>query len=210
VRPIVLLLSAVAVWAQGSEPKPRPEEYETHGRAGSFGIGAEFMVHSYSGEGQTYIAEDYLTVEVAVYPPKGVSLRIGPADFALRVNGKGPPLAAQSGLAAAAGLTNPQWRTSGPRIEGGVGVGDGGVVFGGPPGLGRPAPPSPRAPEPEDRSGLARKEALSAPDLMVRVGLPNGSFDGPVSGFLYFFRKGKIKSITSLELLYEGTVLKLR
>jgi hypothetical protein len=210
VRPILLLLAAVAVWAQGSEPKPKPEDYEIHGRAGSLDIGADYMVHTYSGEGQTCIAEDYLTVEVAVYPPKGVKLRIDPFDFTLRINGKRPAISPQSPQTAAAGLSNPQWNPTGPRIEGIAGLGNIGVILGGPPGMGRPAPRTPRAPEPEDRSGLGKKESLSAPELLVRVALPSGVYNGPVSGFLYFPFKGKIKSIGSLELLYQDTILKLR
>jgi hypothetical protein len=40
--------------------------------------------------------------------------------------------------------------------------------------------------------------------------LPEGEFKGAVSGYLYIPFKGKTASIQSLELIYDGTVLKLR
>ncbi len=45
---------------------------------------------------------------------------------------------------------------------------------------------------------------------MIRTALPEGSFKGPVSGFLYFPWKGKPKSIKKLDLLYDDAVLELR
>src|SRR5437899_5237635 len=66
----LLLLIAVAAWA-GADPKPKAEDYEVHGRAGAVTIGAEYMVTSVGGEGQMFVLDDYLVVEVGLFPRKG-------------------------------------------------------------------------------------------------------------------------------------------
>jgi hypothetical protein len=60
-----------------------------------------------SGE-ETYIAPDYLVVEVALYPPKGETTAVELSDFALRINGKKTLLTRQAPSMVAAGLNRPQ------------------------------------------------------------------------------------------------------
>jgi len=74
--------------ALGTEPKAKPEDYEAHGRSGAVEIGAEFMVRSFSRGNAMYIANDYVTVGVALYAPKGESVEIGYRDFQLRINAR--------------------------------------------------------------------------------------------------------------------------
>ena len=81
---------------KGTEPKAKAEDYEAHGRSGSVEIGAEFMAHSFSRGNAMYIANDYVTVEVALYAPKGESVEIGYLDFQLRINGKKGTLLAEN------------------------------------------------------------------------------------------------------------------
>src|ERR1043166_8807241 len=65
-RYLLLLCCADLAWTQGTDPKPKAEDYETNGRAQSIAIGAEYMVHSFTGEGKTFFAPDFLVVEVAL------------------------------------------------------------------------------------------------------------------------------------------------
>lgn len=213
----LLLACASAALAQsGTDPKPRAEDYEVHGRSKDVAIGAEFMIHSFSGKDQTYIAKDFLVVEVALYPPKDSSIQVNGGRFALRINGKKqvmPPVQPQM---VAASLQHPEWQwQTGPRLEGGGGLDNAGVILGRPrptqvPGGQEPrGPTQPRAPV--DRPGGIEPEPRApAHELVVQTALPQGSYKGPVSGFLYFPYKGKTTSIKSLDLLYEDAVIQLR
>ncbi len=212
-RRFLPFLCVCAAFGQGTEPKPKPEEYDAHAASRAAQVGAEFMVHSFSGDDQTFIVEDFLVVEVALYPPKNSAVTVATADFALRVNGK--RIAPVSPQFAASMMNRPEW-SSRPNLEAGGGMGNIGVILGRPvPGQTPGGPPNtgprpPRAPDPADRSGLDKPEPVSATDLLIRTALPEGSFKGPVSGFLYFPWKGKPKSIKNLDLLYDDAVLKLR
>jgi len=220
VKALLLWCCAGAVFAQsGTVPKPKPEDYEAHAQARSAALGAEFMVHSFSRGEESYIAEDYLVVEVALYPPKGQAVAVNPGNFSLRINGKKQVLLPLPPSMVAASLQHPEWRTS-PTIEGGGGIGNTGVVLGGPPRNREPFPGSnppgsgpvnmPRSPVPDNRGGVEPQERVKPEDLLVQTALPAGSHRDPVSGFLYFPYTGKIKSIKTLELLCEDAVVKLR
>ena len=107
------------------------------------------------------------------------------------------------------------WRRG--RVQAAGGVGDKVVVLGGPtrqaPPYGqnpRTTPRPPRAPEPENPSGLPPAEKVNSAELLIRTALPEGTFSGPVSGYLYFWFSGKASKIKSVELLYRDAVLKLK
>jgi hypothetical protein len=197
----------------GTEPKPKPEDYPVHAGSRGAALGAEFMVHSFSRGEQSFIAQDYLVVEAALFPPKSGEARAGPGAFRLRVNGRKQTLAAVAPQMAAATLQHPEWSER-PSVA----VSAGPVILGGPPinrqpFPGAPAPPqtrAPRAPDPNAPGGIDRQPPVRAEELLVETALPEGSFKGPVSGFLYFPYKGKVRSIRSLELLWEDAALKLR
>jgi hypothetical protein len=198
----------------GTEPKPKAEDYETHGRAGETEIGAEFMIHSFSGQGQMYVVKDYLVVEVALYPPKGNAVRSEGRAFLLRINGRKPIVEVPASLVASA-IQHPDWQEA-PHVEGGVGSGNTDVIFGRPrptqvPGGQPPRLPNPpRAPNPDPPGGIEREPRLTAQELIVRTAFPRGEFHGAISGFVYFPYRGKTGAIKSLELLYGETALKLR
>jgi len=215
-RCILLLCAAALAFAQGTTPKPTPAEYPVHAEAGSIALGAEFMVHSFSQGEQTFIAQDYLVVDVALFPPKGEIVDVEPGKFSLRINGRKIALMPQAPSMVAASLNHREWQ-QGPGATADAGIGGVGV------GLGHPrqtapfpgAPPEqrlprpPRAPDADNPSGV-QKEQVKPEELLVRAALPEGVHRGAVSGFLYFAHKGKTSSIKSLELLYEDAVLKLR
>jgi hypothetical protein len=214
-RYTLFLYAAALASAQGTNPKPAPEEYPVHADAGSIAVGAEFMVHSFSRGEQTFIAQDYLVVEVAVFP-KGEIVRVEPVKFSLRVNGRKIALMPQTPAMVAASLNHSEWQQR-PGATADLGMGGVGVGLGHPrqtsPFPGAPPqsrlPRSPRAPDADNPSGV-EKEQVRPEELVVQTALPEGAHRGAVSGFLYYAYKGKTSSIKSLELLYEGAVLKLR
>jgi hypothetical protein len=210
------LFAAAPASAQGTTLKATPAEYPVHANAGSVVVGAEFMVHSFSQGEQTFIAQDYLVVEVALFPEKGESIDVNPGQFSLRVNGRKIALMPQVPAMVAASLNHSEWQQR-PGGTADIGMGNAGVGIGHPrqtspfPG----APPESRLPRPPrapdgDNPGGVEKEQVKPEELVVRTALPEGVHRGAVSGFLYFAYKGKTGSIKSLELLYEGAVLKLR
>jgi hypothetical protein len=192
--------------AGGSVPKPNAEDYESHGRTVEMDVGGEFMIHSFSGEGQTYTAKDYLVVEVALYPAYGVTLHTDRIAFSLRVNGKS--LAAVPVSAVVYSLQHPDLH-GGPRLEGGAGAGPVDVIFGRPQ-IGQPVPRAPRAPDPEPPGGIQPEPRVTADELAVRTALPRGDFNHPVSGFVYFPYRGGTASIKSVELLCGDVRVRLR
>jgi len=202
----------------GTDPKLKPEDYPVHAEAGGAAIGAEFMVHSFSGQGETFIAPDYLVVEVALFPPRDQEIQGGTAQFLLRLNGGKHLLLTQTPQMVAASLHHPEWR-QGPQVELAGGVDNTTVI------LGRPIPPQgpgptdpnprrtpepPPMPRPDNPSGMGPSRHVTAEELVVETAFPEAAQRSPISGFVYFPYKGKINSIKSLELLWGDTVLKLR
>ncbi|MFN7997239.1 MAG: hypothetical protein U0Q18_26725 [Bryobacteraceae bacterium] len=203
----LLPVIAVALAAQsGTEPKPGAADYAVHAVIGKFAIGAEYMTHSFSGGGQTFVAKDYLVIEVAVFPPRGEHAVVSTSQFTLQVNGKKQVLYPQAVEFVAASLKYPDWETR-PRLEAGAGP----VIFGRPGPVERfpgdpqarrlPAPPRPPDANP---SGQEPQQPVSADEIATQTALPEGEWRGTVSGYLYFAYKGKAKNIKSLTLHYAG------
>ncbi|HEY1337405.1 MAG TPA: hypothetical protein VGF59_07830 [Bryobacteraceae bacterium] len=216
----LLSLMVSIAWAQsGTDPKPSPADYPVHTTVGNVGIGAEYMVRSISGSGEMYIAETFLVVEVALYPPKGGSIRPNIGKFSLSLNRKEKNLLKpQPASMVAARLQHPEWK-EGPTPQLDIGVMGADVRLGGPPRNDHPFPgappverPLPRVPtpEPQDRSGVERTPKITASELAIQMALPEDEHRGPISGYIYFPYIGKISAIKSVELLYEDAVLKLK
>jgi len=228
VKAIRWLAMALTVWpltAQGpygTIPKPQPTGYPSHAQLGQVWLGAEYLVHSLPVRGQTLIVPDYLVIEVALYPPRGQPLVVSSGQFTLRVNGKKQVLHAQAPGFVAASLKYPDWEQK-PSVVAHGSIGNAGVILGRPepverfPGDRRPAqtrlPNPPKAPAPEDPSGLPQPEAFKPEEAVAETALPAGEARGPVSGYVFFAYKGKTKSLKTLELIYDGplgsTVLRL-
>ncbi len=212
---LLLSLAAAVALGQGTDPKPKADDYDVHAATSKGALGAEFMVHSFSGRGQTYVAKDYLVVEVALYPPKGQGIQVRPGEFSLRVNGRKTLLTPVSPSEVVSSLQHADWSLN-RGVELGGTLGNTGVI------LGRPAPsripgePSGRAPQPPrapdsgSPGGIDPEPRVTAAELVVETALPEDPRRGPIAGFLYFPYKGKPSGIKSLELLFEDAALKLR
>ncbi len=201
---------AAALLAQRSaargDPKAKPTDYPSHAQVERAALGAEFLLRSVTGSDGAFLAEDYLVVDVALFPAKGATLAVALGHFRLRLNGKKETLAPTTPGFVAAAFKYPDWER-----RPGVVATAGPVIIGRPrtterfPGDPRPGqerlPNPPRAP---DSSGVEREERASPAEVVVNEALAEGEVDRPVRGFVYFFHKGKTKSLKKVELLYEG------
>jgi hypothetical protein len=187
--------------AQGTPPKTKASDYPAHVQLGTVTLAAEYLVHSLPTPKGTLIAPDYLIVEVAFFGPSFSRLKMSPDNFTLRLNGKGQALSTEPPGMVAGSIKFPGAR---PHLEtsGSVGAGDGTVSVG-------PRPPPSRFPgDGNDRAPtLKNVEEESSIDYRVQnATLPEGEHSLPRSGLLYFFYRGKIKNIHSLDLYYEGAM----
>ena len=213
-RYLFYFAAAIAAYAQGSTPKASAEDYPVHVKSGLNQIGAEYMVHSYSAGEQMFLAENYLVVEVAFYPPKGETVGVETSKFTLSVNGKKPIPVQNPSMVAASIKQREARRTRNPL--GGIGLGGIGGGMGGPrtqspfPGGPDPnrMPQPPRAPTGD--SNTPAKDTPNSEEVLMNTALPEGPHKGPVSGFIYFPWSGKASSIKSLELNYDGLKIPLR
>ena len=178
-------------FVQGTEPKPKAEDYEAHAKVGTVEIGAEFMVRSFSRGNAMYIANDYITVEVALYAPKGESVEIGYLDFQLRINGKKQPLLAQNPYMVAASIAHPAWQSQKPGVEATAGAGTGKVILGGPPHTPLPAgdppgssgPTIPRVPKQNPPEGIDMQPVKTADEIAVGRLCPRARIARRSAGF---------------------------
>jgi hypothetical protein len=217
-RVFAALVLLSASWLYGeTEHKDKATDYPIHAIAGTVAIGADYLIHSIPAGDQTLLAKDFLVIEVAVFPAVAQPVTIDGSTFTLRLNGAKLPLASIPPGFVAASLKYPDWEQH-PTSQVSGGVGNTGVTIGPPtvarfPGDPNATHPLPRGPSHEERNGVERTEPESTDDVIARTALLEGEIDHPVSGFLYFPYKGKIKSLKSIELIYkskdESVILKL-
>lgn len=201
--PAALLLLATTLPA--IEPRKSPAEYPAQGKGEDIEIGADYTVRTFLAEGHTLTIDDYLLVEVGVYPVGETTVLL--QRFTLRINGKNDLLPQTPGMVAGS-LKYPDWRRK-PQIVGSAGP----VIFGGPQATGRfPGDPRGRNPAPRPNPAPMGKEVepIDYGDLLSRNALPEGRTKRAVDGYIYFAYDGKLKSIKSVELLVDGKPVKLR
>lgn len=207
--PLVMLLGH----AQGIKTKEKATDYPVNARLSGVELGAEYLVHSVPAPRGVIQADDYLVVEVAVFPPAHSQMSVNTGQFTLRINGKKSVLFPQTPGMVAASVKYPDWQSR-PTLEASGGIGDTGVILGRPPMTGRfpgdnrPAqsrlPSPPRVPDQTNPNGEVAPPEESAEVSIAHAALPEGQVKEPVSGCLFFAFRGKTKSIHSLELLYQG------
>jgi hypothetical protein len=193
---------------QDTAQRAKPSDYPVHARFPRFDLGAEYLVHNVPAEKGEYWAKEYLVVEVALFPGSEGGVRVSSNNFTLRVNGKKILDSVTPGTVAAA-LKYPDWEQR-PNLTLSGGVGDGSIIVGAPPAVGRfpgdpSAHPPSRAPQPrstEDTYGLPEGQSIPIEQAVANVALPEGLARKPVKGCLFFRFDGKLKSIHTLELLY--------
>lgn len=216
-HPELFLIAGLLSADIGLTPRPLPEDFPVHQETARARIGAEFMVHSFGRDSERYVNEDFLTVEVGVYPIERNPTLISAGQFTLRVNGKKEVLRSVAPSVVASSLKYSDWEQrvtldgqSGPGST--TGSSQSGPRF---PGDNRsnqgrlPAPP-----QVSQDSTLAQPAHVAPSVLLKEVALQEGEHKFPSGGYLYFPYRGKIKSIHSLDLVYdngsESITLRLR
>ncbi|MGH9721736.1 MAG: hypothetical protein ACRD8O_16130 [Bryobacteraceae bacterium] len=207
VAPLGILL-ATLVHGAGTEPRATAAEYPAHAPLPPLSIGAEYMVRSVPGSGQTILVSDYLVVEVALFSTAR-EMMVNSGAFTLRINGKKQAIVAQTPAFVAASLKHPDWEH-----RRGVIAQAGPIVVGRPqtterfPGDQRPSqtrlPRPPQAPDDPNRSGLDPEPVMKPEEIVIQSALVEGRRVLPLSGCLYFAHKGKPQSIRTVDLIYEG------
>jgi len=134
-RLVVTFACIPRLFGQDASERSTAADYPVHAQFQKFEIGAEYLVHNIPAEKGEYWAKEYLVVEVAIFPSSGNALRISSGDFTLRVNGKKILDTVSAGTVAAA-LKYPDWEQR-ANLSATVGIGDGAVVVGAPPVVGR-------------------------------------------------------------------------
>ncbi|MEO8129634.1 MAG: hypothetical protein ABJF23_18960 [Bryobacteraceae bacterium] len=215
--PEMLLMAGLLSAQPGITPRPKAEDFPAHQETATMAIGAEFMVHSFGRDAETYVNEEYLTFEVGIYPVKRKPVLISAGQFTLRINGKKDVIHPERASQVASSLQYADWERRAQR-DGADGPGtinapsQSGPRFPGDNGPSRGRLPQP--PQLPADSTLTPPEHIAPSVLLKEVALVEGEHKFPTGGYLYFPYHGKIKSIRSLELIYtseaESTTLRLR
>jgi len=206
-RSAILLLLPFAASADRLDPLPAVTSYTVNGKAGALSVGAEFLAHSLSGSGVTFVSGEYLVVEVGIYPPRDAAYSNQAGNFTLRINGKTTLLAQAPGMVAAS-FKYDDWEQR-PAVVGTAGVGGGEVIVGRQrqearfPGDSRdPESRPPTLPRAPTRAANVEKKVVLPEQVAVECALEEGPATGARRGYLYFPWKGKLKALRSVELLY--------
>ena len=174
----MLLISSLVLPALFAQDKPtgrvKASEYPAHAAIPGLEIGAEYLVHSIPGDNGYYYADNYLVVDVGVFPFSGEAIRIESRKFALRINQGKSVYAADSPGTVAASIT--------PRMAG---------TF-----------PGQEQQQQPDANSTDQRPPKTIQQTVALAALPEGPTEKPVKGCLFFRFGGSMKKIRSLELIY--------
>ncbi len=199
--PLALFVSATLL--EAVEVRKSAEEYPAHTSVADMNVGVEYMVTTFSAEGQTFTIDDHLILEIGIFPR--AESKVDVRRFTLRINGKREVFAQIPGMVAAS-VKYPDW-TQKPTLEAAAGP----IIVGRPQSPGR-FPGDPRTPLPrrQPMENESPRGQIDYGDLITKSALPEGLKNKPLAGLIYFPYDGKLKSIRTVELLIDDTVLKLR
>jgi len=209
-RSAILLASVVLIFAQNAPQRAKSVDYPIHGAAPGMEIGLEYLVHSIPGDARYYVARDYLVVDVGVFPSTKNGVAIYPSQFTLLVNNKTVLYSVSAGSVAAS-IKHPDWSQQ-RGVTAAAGNDNAAIVLGAPqqtprfPGDTRGNVPLniPQPPQSDDGKNLGQQRERPVEETVTNAALPEGQTSKPVKGCLYFYFEGKIKSIKSLALVYDG------
>ena len=199
---------AACTAALALEVRKAPAEYPVQGEASDMRVGVEYMVRTFSADQQTFSIDDYLLVEIGVFPVREANVDL--RRFILRINGKNDLLAQTPGMVAAS-VKYPDWRRR-PSVQAGLGMPGGDIIMGRRPSVERfpgSRQPGPQ-PVPNPTEPIGEKPTVDYEQLIKNSALPEGRMNRPLAGYAYFPYDGKLKSIKTVELLIDDVVLKLR
>lgn len=208
---------AAAALTAGTEPRKTPAGYAAQAEAGHGVVAADYGGRAYAGEKGSFFTGSYLVFEVALYAEKGEAMELAPGDFRLRLNGGAREWTVATAGSVAAEVRNPGQFEPYRGVVAGGGVGQGGIVIGGPPTVERfPGDPQARGPRQPKAPGREGERAEEDPaQAVTECALERVQVDGSgASGLIYFYWRGKLKQLKRIELVYQGpagkAVLRLR
>lgn len=201
----VLLMVLLPLYAQDGPERAKAADYPVHAALAGMEIGAEYLDHSVPSERGSYIAKEYLVVEVGIYASRPDSVSIKSGQFALRINDGKKVLVPVSPGTVAGALKYPDWEN-----QRSASVQAGPVIYGSPSAAGRfpgdpgaPPPIQPPVEAPPDPSGIEKQIPTSIDEAIAKVALHDGPIHKDTKGCLFFRYAGKMKSIRSLDLIYD-------
>jgi hypothetical protein len=177
--------------SKGMPPRAGPAEYQAQAQAGTVTVAAEFMGHSVPTADGTYMAEDYVVVEVGLFGSPEARAKLSLGDFSLRINGRKMALPSQSYVLAFKSLKDPEWEPSSKaesKSKSSFGTGGGNSSD---------PPPAPVHMPIELRRAMEQR--------VQRASMLEGDRALPQAGLLFFEYRGKTQGIRSLELIYSGS-----
>lgn len=205
---ISALLAAAFAFAQTASHPRTLADYPVHAALDrGFTLAAEYLAHSVPTAAGTFVADNYLVVEVAFFGPPKAPVKLDPGNFTLRINHQKNVLAPDSPGAVANSIKYPDW-TQKPGLSGSAGNGD--IMVGprtpvprfpGDPSGGQPVPGNPPERDP-NRPDTQFETPIE--DRIQGASLESARPAVPTSGLLFFEFLGKTKKIKSLELIYQG------
>ena len=206
---LMLIAASLGVLhAQGTKPREDAFKYAGRARLGPVALGADFWGHFIPlQEGETLRADSYLVVEIAVFAPATTKVDISSGQFTLKVNGQ-RILPDSPGLVTVAYM-DPDMRERGPHIVADAQMGSGDISVGRDPtqpefpGDSNPADIPPPRQHPSNDEGL-QPAPVDPIKAVNEDALPEGNHATPISGYLFYPWRGKLKRIKHAEIEYTG------
>jgi hypothetical protein len=190
---LLLLFAALLFSAEGTIPRKQPADYPHHGEVDGVSVGAVFLANSEVK--QRFVSDlggEYLVVEVALYPGKGGELQVNRDRFSFQIGNGNAAMRPENPQVIASLLQQkavnkkkvafyPQAGVgyqTGPRYDPNTGTyrNHGGLYTTA--GVGVGIGDSSAASSPNNRDVMALE--------LSEKGLPEGTFNKPVAGHLYF------------------------
>jgi hypothetical protein len=191
----VLLIALLPLYG-----RDKASDYPVHASLPGMEIGAEYLDHSIPSERGSYIANDYLVVDIGVFSSTREGLDIKSGQFSLRINRDKRVLVPVSPGMVAGALKYPDWEGK----RGAAGQQQSPSSTGRFPGDPEAAPPIiPPVQAPPDPSGIEKQIPTSIDEAITAAAFSAGVTNRTFKGCVFFRYRGKMKSIKSLELIYD-------
>lgn len=206
-RLTLIAVVSLSLWAQGTSVREDAGKYGAHTQMGNVGLGADFWGTSMPVQDGALASNGHLVVEVAFFAPPNRKVAIKASEFILRVDGR--RIYPDAPGSVTLGYAIPDYRQRGPRVEADGQAGPVIVSAGGDPTQRRfpgdnnpadiPLPPREQGTDPE-----LRKDPIDPVKAVNDAALPEGLHATPISGYLFYAYRGKLKHIKKVELEYAG------
>lgn len=200
-------LLPLALMAGGLEPRPSARDYPHHSVLPKATIAAEYHGRAFDSKAGSFVTQDFLVVEVALYPGQA-PVEFSPSHFRLRLNGKRPEILPVTPGTVALAIRNPDHYEQRPGLVADAGVGGGTVIFGRPRRSERfPGDPEARIPTggPGSEQAQTPRVLLSGAEAAEKLGLSRMEVHGAgAAGLVYFYWRGKHAKLKRIELVYDG------